>query len=49
MEKKPVYLIMVDPDNNGTDSNKFYTMTPLGDGNFKAEWGRVGGHVSSKK
>lgn len=48
MEKKPVYLIMVDPDNNGTDSNKFYTMTPLGDGNFKAEWGRVGGHVSSK-
>lgn len=48
MEKKPVYLIMVDPDNNGTDSNKFYTMTPLGDGDFKAEWGRVGGHVSSK-
>lgn len=48
MEKRPVYLIMVDPNNNGTDSNKFYTLTPLGDGTFKAEWGRVGGHVSSK-
>ena len=48
MEKTPVYLIFVDPDNNGSDSNKDYQLTPLGDGTFKAEWGRVGGHHSSK-
>lgn len=48
MEKTPVYLIFVDPDNNGADSNKDYSITPLGDGTFKAEWGRVGGHHSSK-
>lgn len=48
MEKTPVYLIFVDPDNNGSDSNKEYSLNPLGDGTFKAEWGRVGGHHSSK-
>jgi poly [ADP-ribose] polymerase len=31
-------LVFVDENNH----NKFYNMTELGDGNFKAEWGRVG-------
>lgn len=44
MEKTPVYLICVTPDNH----NKVYSMTPSGNDNFIAEWGRVGGHMSSK-
>lgn len=47
-ELTPVYMIMVDPDNNGTDSNKGYEMHPLGDGTFKARWGRIGQHYSEK-
>lgn len=44
MEKKPVYLAMVTVENN----NKFYNLTPISDSEFKAEWGRIGGNVSSK-
>jgi len=35
--KRAVKLIMVTPDNN----NKYYDMYDLGDGTFKAVWGRV--------
>jgi len=34
-----VKLIKVEPNSN---NNKFYNMTDLGDGSFRAEWGRVG-------
>jgi len=36
---KKIYLIKVEPEAN---NNKFYYMTELGDGTFKAEYGRVG-------
>lgn len=36
---KKVFLIKIEPNNN---NNKFYNMSELGDGNFKAEYGRVG-------
>ncbi len=42
---KKVYLIKVEPGNN---NNKYYNMTELGDGNWKAEWGRVGGSMSTQ-
>ena len=48
MDYKSVYLIMVDPDNKGTDSNKFYNCIPKGDGTFDAEYGRVGGSKAIK-
>ena len=41
-EKKPVYLIFVDPAFGDQGHNKYYNMTPLGDGTFKSEYGRVG-------
>lgn len=41
---RKVELIMVTAENN----NKFYRMEELGDGNFKAEYGRVGGHTSTR-
>lgn len=47
MEKSPVFLIYVD-DSSDIGNNKDYSMTPLGDGTFKATWGRVGGHHSEK-
>lgn len=47
MEVKPVYLVLIDEDNNGTDSNKYYTLEPHGN-EFVAKWGRIGGHESSK-
>ena len=47
MEVKPVYLVLIDEDNNGTDSNKYYTLEPRGN-DFVAKWGRIGGHESSK-
>lgn len=42
---RSVYLIKVDA---GVNNNKFYRITPKDDGTFLAEWGRVGGHTSSK-
>lgn len=47
MEQTPRYLIFVE-GRDGINSNKFYKITPLGDGTFKAEWGRVGGSTASK-
>lgn len=47
MEKSPVFLVYVD-DSSDIGNNKDYSMTPLGDGTFKATWGRVGGHHSEK-
>lgn len=49
MDVKPVYLICVDGNFGTQGHNKAYNMTPLGNGNFKAEWGRVGGNMSSKE
>ena len=43
MEKTPVYLICVTSNNH----NKVYSMYPKDDGTFVAEWGRVGGHLST--
>ena len=34
-EKKPIYLIFVDPQFGDMGHNKEYNMTPLGDGTFK--------------
>lgn len=42
---KKVYLIKVEPDAN---NNKYYRMIEQGDGTFKAEYGRVGGHMSAE-
>lgn len=42
-EKKPVYLIMVTPDNH----NKYYRFIPHGD-TFTAEYGRVGASCQTK-
>jgi len=39
-----VNLIFVDENNH----NKFYTMTDLGNGTFRAEWGRVGAEGQNK-
>lgn len=41
----PVYLVMVESNNN---HNKYYRMTDLGNGTWKAEWGRVGAGSQSK-
>lgn len=43
MSLKKIYLIKVEPDAN---NNKYYRMLEVGDGTFKAEYGRVGGHMS---
>lgn len=43
-EVKPRRLVMVTADNN----NKYYNMTPEGT-QWLAEWGRIGGHKSSKR
>lgn len=40
---KKVYLIKVEPDCN---NNKYYRMIEQGDGTFRAEYGRVGGHMA---
>lgn len=41
---KELKLIFVDPNNN---HNKFYDMVELGNGNFRATWGRVGAKGST--
>lgn len=48
MKNLPRYLICVDGEFGVQGHNKFYNITPLGDGTFKAEWGRVGGSTASK-
>ena len=48
MEKKPVYLIFVDGEFGQQGHNKEWNAIPLGDGTFKAEWGRVGASKQSK-
>lgn len=42
---KKVFLIKVEP---GANNNKYYNMSELGDGTFKAEYGRVGGHMATE-
>lgn len=42
------YLILVDSNNNGVDSNKFYKMAGNGDGTFTVEYGRVGATPQTK-
>lgn len=42
MEKTPVYLICIDAESGEQGHNKYYQMTPNGDGTFTAEYGRVG-------
>lgn len=42
---KKVYLIKVEPNDN---NNKFYNFIEVGDGTFRAEYGRVGGHTTVK-
>lgn len=42
------YLILVDPNNNGVDSNKFYKMAGNGDNTFTVEYGRVGATPQTK-
>lgn len=42
------YLILVDPNNNGVDSNKFYKMAGNGDDTFTVEFGRVGAAPQTK-
>lgn len=42
------YLILVDPNNNGVDSNKFYKMAGNGDDTFTVEYGRVGAAPQTK-
>lgn len=42
------YLILVDPNNNGVDSNKFYKMAGNGDNTFTVEYGRVGAAPQTK-
>ena len=42
------YLILVDPNNNGVDSNKFYKMAGNGDDTFTVEYGRVGATPQTK-
>ena len=47
MELKPVYLVLINEDNNGTDSNKYYNCFPNGD-TFTVKYGRIGGSESTK-
>ena len=42
------YLILVDPNNNGVDSNKFYKMAGNGDNTFTVDYGRVGAAPQTK-
>lgn len=42
------YLILVDPNNNGVDSNKFYKMAGNGNNTFTVEYGRVGATPQTK-
>lgn len=42
------YLILVDPNNNGVDSNKFYKMAGNSDNTFTVEYGRVGAAPQTK-
>lgn len=44
---RPVYLIMVNPDNKGVDSNKFWNAYPQNNGTFIVRYGRVGGSEQS--
>lgn len=48
MEQTPKYLVCVDGEFGIQGHNKYYKITPLGNGTFKAEWGRVGGPSASK-
>lgn len=48
MEQIPRYLVCVDGEFGVQGHNKVYKITPLGDGTFKVEWGRVGGNMASK-
>ena len=47
-EKKPVYLMFVDPNFGNQGHNKYYNAFPLGDGTFKVEYGRVGASPQTK-
>ena len=47
MELKPVYLVLINENNNGTDSNKYYNCFPNGD-TFTVKYGRIGGSESTK-
>jgi len=47
MNHDKVFLILVDPDNNGIQSNKYYNMEKSGP-NFISKWGRVGGREDVK-
>lgn len=50
MEYKPVYLVFVDENNKGTDSNKYYNAFPdETSSTFSVEYGRVGSTTSQKK
>lgn len=42
---KKKYLIKVE---HGENNNKFYNFFEIGDGTFKVEYGRVGGHVNTE-
>lgn len=49
MESKRLICVEVDNKKTGVkQSNKYYNMTEIGDGNFKVEYGRVGGNMSSR-
>lgn len=47
MSYEPKYLLLVDNDNNGIQSNKYYKMIPNGD-NFSVEYGRVGANPQKR-
>ena len=47
-DKKPVYLMFVDPNFGNQGHNKYYNAFPLGDGTFKVEYGRVGSNPQTK-
>ena len=47
MSYEPKYLLLVDNDNNGKQSNKYYRMIPNGD-NFSVEYGRVGANPQKR-
>lgn len=47
MEVKPVYLVLINENNNGTDSNKYYNCFPNGN-TFTVKYGRIGGSESTK-
>lgn len=44
---KAVYLIMVNPNNKGVDSNKYWNAYPQSNGTFIVRYGRVGGTEQS--